>query len=87
MPFHVRLVLLLAVLGDKIIKLSDKLKQYECKRITKRSIARNKARRDIDKEAYEAQRLAYKVSRVRHRELDEDDDADNTLYTLLKGEA
>ena len=86
MPFHVKLILLLAALGTKITELSDTLKQHECKRITKRHLKRNKRRSVIDKVCYKMQQCAFKVSRVRHRALDAESEADDRLYTILKGE-
>ena len=87
MPFHVRLILLLAALGTKITELSDKLKQYECECITKAHFKRNVERTKIDRDAHAAQIKAYNRARTLHARLDGAYEDDDELYIILKGEA
>lgn len=87
MIFQVKLALLVAALGNKITELSEYLKRKAAKRITQRHLKRNKQRNEIDKLCHKRQLAAFGLSRQWHNDLDKQSEADDKLYTLLKGEA
>lgn len=84
---HLKLTMLAILLATKASELADWFKAAQVKRITKRHFKRETARKNITRKEEAIRFKSFIRAQCARNRLSAQSDADDALYTFLKGEA